>query len=79
MHKFICLAVLIPLILFGVFFISCGGSSSSAKLATVRVSVSDPTTCAAPQGSFSHIYVTVSDVLIHRVPPRPIAIQVGSI
>jgi hypothetical protein len=35
-------------------------------MATVQVSLSDPATCSAPQGSFSHVYVTVSDVRIHQ-------------
>ena len=35
-------------------------------MATVRVSLSDPATCLAPQGPFSHIYVTVTDVRIHQ-------------
>ena len=49
------------------FLLSCGSSSSThAKMATVQVSLSDPATCSAPQGSFSHVYVTVSDVRIHQ-------------
>jgi hypothetical protein len=32
----------------------------------VQVSLSDPSTCSAPQGPFTHIYVTVTDVLIHQ-------------
>jgi hypothetical protein len=43
------------------FLVSCSGSSSSAALATVRVSLSDPATCAAPHGPFSHVYVIVTD------------------
>jgi hypothetical protein len=34
--------------------------------ATVKTMISDPATCAAPQGPFSHIYVTVTDVRIHQ-------------
>jgi hypothetical protein len=44
-------------------FTACGGDSS--KTATVQTSLSDPSTCKAPQGPYSHIYVTVTDVLIH--------------
>ena len=53
--------------------LSCsgGGGSSSTKMATVQVSLSDPATCAAPQGPFSHIYVTVTDVLIHQSATAP--------
>src|SRR5712692_5082726 len=46
-----------------IFLISCGGSSQPA---TVNVTLSDPATCAAPQGPFRHIYVTVADVKIHQ-------------
>ena len=44
---------------------SCGGGVRSQP-ATVNVSLSDPATCAAPQGAFRHIYVTVTDVKIHQ-------------
>jgi hypothetical protein len=44
----------------------CGSSNSvNAKMASVNVSVSDPATCSAPQGPFSHVFVTITDVLIH--------------
>jgi len=42
---------------------ACSGDSS--KTATVHTSMSDPSTCKAPQGPYNHIYVTVTDVLIH--------------
>jgi hypothetical protein len=45
--------------------IGCSGGSSS-KTATVQTSISDPATCRSPQGPFSHIYVTVTDVEIHQ-------------
>lgn len=50
----------------GIVLLSCGGgSASSSNIATVSVSISDPPTCAAPQGPFSHVYVTITDVQIH--------------
>jgi len=55
-----------------VFLLSCGGGSSTnssnsgMEMATVNVSLSDPSTCSAPNGPFSHIYVTVTDVLINQ-------------
>lgn len=52
------------------FWIGCS-SGSSSKVATVQVSLSDPATCASPQGPFSHIYVTVTDVLIHQSAAAP--------
>jgi hypothetical protein len=33
---------------------------------TIHVSISDPPTCAAPNGPYSHVWVTVREVLIHR-------------
>jgi hypothetical protein len=50
-----------------IFLLDCGGgNSSSMKSAVVKTTISDPATCAAPQGPFSHIYVTVTDVRIHQ-------------
>src|SRR5713101_3168104 len=51
-----------------VFLSACsnGNSVSGSSIpATVNISVSDPATCSAPQGRFSHIYVTITDVQIH--------------
>lgn len=51
-----------------VVLLSCGGgssSSSSSNMATVSISISDPPTCAAPNGPYSHVYVTITDVQIH--------------
>ncbi len=48
------------------FLISCSGSkSASSSGTTVNVRVSDPATCSGPQGAFSHIYVTITDVQIN--------------
>jgi hypothetical protein len=41
------------------------GCSSSSGPATVNLSLSDPATCASPQGPYRHIYVTISDVQIN--------------
>jgi uncharacterized protein DUF4382 len=49
-----------------IFLMSCGGGSQPSQTAKVNVSLSDPATCAAPQGPFRHIYVTVTDVKIHQ-------------
>ncbi len=41
----------------------CGGSNSTTvSPATTTVTMSDPATCAGPNGPFSHVYVTVKDV-----------------
>lgn len=51
------------------FLFSCSGGSShsmsSTAPATVNLAVSDPATCSAPQGPFSHIFVTITDVQIN--------------
>lgn len=46
----------------------CGShtQSNTASAAMVNVHISDPATCAAPQGEFSHVFVTITDVLIHQ-------------
>lgn len=44
---------------------ACGsgsGSTASAGSSTVHVMLSDPATCQAPNGPYSHVYVTISDV-----------------
>lgn len=41
------------------------GTSNSSAPAMVSVVVSDPTTCSAPQGPFSHIFLTITDVEIN--------------
>ena len=48
--------------------VACGGGSHQVSLsntATVSTTLSDPPTCAAPSGAYSHVYVTISDVQIH--------------
>lgn len=41
---------------------SSGSSASASGMAQVKVTLSDPATCAAPDGPFEHVYVTISDV-----------------
>ena len=38
---------------------------TGSGMGTVNVMLSDPATCQAPGGNFSHVYVTVTDVLAH--------------
>src|SRR5487761_1489892 len=45
--------------------IGCSGGSSSStsmKAGSVSVSLSDPATCQAPNGPYSAVYVTITDV-----------------
>jgi hypothetical protein len=49
------------------FLVSCGsGTNSTMSPTAVNVSISDPATCGAPSGPFSHIFVTITDVMIHQ-------------
>ncbi len=59
----IYIGFLLAIVALAIFLISCSGGS---KPGTVNTSISDPPTCAAPQGPYRHVYVTVSDVLIHQ-------------
>jgi hypothetical protein len=57
----------IGVLLAGTIIIACGSSKTitSAPAGTtgsVTLSVSDPATCAGPNGPFSHVYVTITDV-----------------
>jgi hypothetical protein len=40
-----------------------GGGSTTG---TVTTTISDPSTCSAPQGPFSNVFVTIADVQIHQ-------------
>jgi Domain of unknown function (DUF4382) len=49
---------------------SCGGGSTSQTTMTTGmgsmvVSISDPPSCAAPSGEFSHVYITIRSVQAH--------------
>lgn len=48
------------------FVVGCGSSGTSNSMASISTSVSDPATCGAPQGPFSHVFVTITDVEIHQ-------------
>lgn len=48
---------------------ACGSgdtTKTTGQKATVRVTLSDPATCAAPKGPYRHVFVSVREVLIHR-------------
>jgi hypothetical protein len=64
------ICVIVPLLVVGIAFVlsSCSGGSKSATStapAKVNLAVSDPATCSGPQGPFSHIFVTITDVQIN--------------
>jgi len=60
----VCTALLTSLLV-----TSCSSSksttTSNSAPGLVNVRVSDPPTCSGPQGAFSHIYVTITDVQIN--------------
>jgi len=42
-----------------------GSISTGSGMGTVSLMVSDPATCQAPNGPFSHVYVTITDVKVN--------------
>ena len=63
----VCVVGVVVVFAMALFLSNCGGGShsTSSAPAMVNVAVSDPTTCSAPQGPFSHIFVTITDVQIN--------------
>jgi hypothetical protein len=60
-----------PLLVLGCLFVaalfvaacsSMTGTLPASGMATVNTMISDPATCAAPDGPYSHVYVTITDV-----------------
>ncbi|MCI0349309.1 MAG: DUF4382 domain-containing protein [Acidobacteriales bacterium] len=55
--------------------IACGegaqGPNGSAGMGFINTRISDPATCAAPSGPFSHVIVTVTRVRAHRSATAP--------
>jgi hypothetical protein len=51
----------------GLFFVSCGGSTTtiSGTTGNIRVTLTDPPSCAFPNGNFEHAYVTIRSVQAH--------------
>ena len=78
MRRFIPVVSLVVSAVLALLLIGCSGSNSNnpMQMATVQVSLSDPATCSAPQGPFSHVYVTVTDCSLLMIATRP---QVGAI
>jgi len=51
-----------------VVLVSCSGSSTtmmSSQTANIRVTLTDPPSCAFPNGSFDHVYVSIRSVQAH--------------
>jgi hypothetical protein len=60
----------VTLLVSAVIGVSCGGSTkvSGTLPGTVVVSISDPPSCMPPNGSFTHVFVTVRSVQAHIDP-----------
>jgi Domain of unknown function (DUF4382) len=67
MRRTLCTLLVLAALATAVLLTACGnGTQSTPAAGTVNVQISDPATCAAPQGQFSHVFVTITDVLIHQ-------------
>ena len=59
---------LILLVGFAAALTSCGGGTSTisgAGTGTINVSLTDPPSCAFPNGAFDHVYITIRSVQAH--------------
>src|SRR5579862_9661665 len=60
------LAGLAGFVVFGVGIVSCGGGTNTigggSGTGSITVNLSDPPSCASPNGNFEHVYVTISSV-----------------
>lgn len=69
MRRTVCIfLIILAAFAIAIFPAGCGSGTHSTSMtaASVNVHVSDPATCGAPQGQFSHVFFTVTDVLIHQ-------------
>jgi hypothetical protein len=68
-HAFIVILALISLVAAGTILLACSSKGEITidpdRTGTVVTNVSDPATCEAPQGPYSHVWVTIKDVRIH--------------
>lgn len=68
MRRTIYVFLILSCVAAALFLVSCGSGTNSTMMsaAAVNVSISDPATCGAPSGQFSHVFVTITDVMIHQ-------------
>jgi len=65
------IAGLLALTTFAAFLVNCSGGSGSMTsmmgtgTGTIHVSITDPPSCAFPNGSFQHVFVTIRSVRAH--------------
>lgn len=66
MYRFVLTLSCMALVIAAILAAGCGSTNSSTtQSGIVNLTVSDPPTCSAPSGPFSHVFVTVTDVKIH--------------
>src|SRR5260370_4029275 len=66
--RFFWIGSLLALVGLAAVLVSCGGYSSftsAGGMGTINVSITDPPSCAFPNGSFRHVYVTIRSVQAH--------------
>src|SRR5579863_3878202 len=60
-----CIGGLVGLACLSAALVSCGGGANTAGnggTGTINVSMTDPPSCAFPNGAFDHVYVTIRSV-----------------
>jgi hypothetical protein len=65
MSRAVLLVSFVSVVAIVLVLVGCSGTSSSSQTGFVNTAVSDPPTCSAPSGPYSHVFVTVTDVKIH--------------
>ncbi|MGH9522057.1 MAG: DUF4382 domain-containing protein [Terriglobales bacterium] len=70
-RKTVLIASVIVIVAALALLVACSGNgatttSKSAAVGSITTVLSDPTTCGPPNGVFSHVYVTVTDVQINQ-------------
>ncbi len=69
MNRRLAVLVCVTFLLLLVSLSGCSsGSTPTMNAATVQVTMSDPATCSGPQGVYSNVFVTVTDVKAHTNP-----------
>ncbi len=66
MSRAFLLASFVGVVAIVVVLNGCSGNSSSSQTGFANTHMSDPATCSAPSGPYSHVFITVTDVRIHK-------------
>src|SRR5258708_26888239 len=66
--RFFWIGSLLALVGLAAVLVSCGGYTSfvsTGGMGAINVSITDPPSCAFPNGGFRHVYVTIRSVPAH--------------